>query len=172
MTAIVLVIVMVFFGFLGLIAKQDLIYQESNTLTRGQRALDSYLKKNGFLIVTTGTAPGYTNALAPTRESLIANGLLPSTYPTRSKFNGQFLFVVRVGVGKNLTGIVCDSGQVQEHAAPSFVLASAIAAAVPGGVYTAPDAPSILVGSGYKDIASPINSPATVCAIASAPSPL
>lgn len=172
MTSIVLVLVVVMLRFSQMIAKQDLIYQESNILTQGRKALDSYFKKYGYTIVTTGAAAGFPNALAPSREALIANGFLPSTYPTNSKFNGQLLFVVRVGLRKELTGIVCDTGQVQEGAKPSFVLASAIAAATPGGVYTSPETPGILVGTGFKDITSPINNVATVCAVAAAPSPL
>lgn len=172
MSSLMLALITILLSMAKYIAVQNTIYQEKTVLTQSQKAIASYLAKNGYSIVTTGAVPGFPQPLNPTREQLIQAGFLPFVTPVKTRFGGVLQYEIRVGLQKDLIGITCDSGPVQEGSFDSVVLASKIASGVPGGVFTSVNDPSILSGVSFKNMPSPINSPAIVCAITTAPSPL
>lgn len=145
---------------------------QGSRLAAGAAALQVMLNKYGTTIATSGTAPGFANALSPSEAELRNAGFLPSFVSTSMPFGGTMIFTVRVGTNKALTGLACGNQSIVDAAGqPAGNIAGQIMHAANGfGLRTTIGTPGTLNGPGFQNIASPINGAAVVCAWSALPS--
>ena len=143
-----------------------LAHLHGSRLAAGAAALQAMLDKNAASIATSGTAPGFTNALSPSETDLRNAGYLPSFVPTRLPFGGTMMFTVRVGANKTLIGLACGNQSVVDAGglAAGPVVGQIMHAANGAGLRTTVGTPGVLNGPAFQNIASPVNGPAVVCA--------
>lgn len=145
-------------------------HRQGSRLSAGAAALEAMLEKHALTLATSGSAPGFVNALSPTAAELRDNGFLPSFVSTEMPFGGVMRFTIRVGANRGLFGLACGDTSVLTMGQPGSSVAGQIMHAANGrGLRTTAALPGILSGPSFQDTPSPFNGPAIVCAWAALP---
>lgn len=149
--------------------KQGRVIQiTADRLAVGAKSLQAYLNSQGTSIITTGSAPGFVNALTPTPAELTAKNFAPAYLNTMLPLNGGAMtFIIYRRANLDLVGLACNNKNLYLHGIPDAQLTTKVVAATGGnGMRTSIAAPGILNGIGLKNVNSPITGPSIVCAYA------